>query len=429
MYKQTIRVHLLRTLNNSYIIKTNNYCHSHLFQRTMSGRQLLLLTVFTFINFERGKPAHHGSFIDINDILDENLMPTSLFSMDTPKENTFVKDTNISRSEFFNVTTKNDFSTAFSTMKFHRKMMNEYQATSFLANQVMEDFMKPTKKSIEFEKRIGQGKEQNLLFDQGSESYKNWLEKTATLDDVQNHFKNKTGRKRNHNFKRRQGLDYNEYDYYEDDDDEKLDFSEGEISGFAIQNPEDSKPLSEASDKAFFALPTASTGRSEQMFPIPAISIVQSPSPKSSHGWKSGSTGHGWSQPPTGWNQPSTGHGHDSWEDDGGHYEIHDSSEKKELGFKEIVDIALATLAFLSFGMFFLQVILCITMNKEDSSSTMMMMPMGMESNPGGVTEFDVVEEIRRRKRGVLNSLENVSLGIYLEPVLKDFPFLGQRTI
>ncbi|KAL5283615.1 CSNK2A2.2 family protein [Megaselia abdita] len=377
----------------------------------MSRRQLLL-TVFTIISYEQARSVHHGSFIDIDDILNENLMPSSLFAMDPPRSNMFAKESNITRDEFFNVTTKKDFSSAFGTMKFHRKMMNEYQATSFLANQVMDDFIKPQKKTIE--KRMGQGSDQNMLFDQGSSSYKNWLEKTSTLEDVQKHFKNKTGRKKNHNLKRRQGFDYNEYDYYEDD--EKMDFSEGDVSGFAIQNPEDSQLLSEASDKVFFALPT---GRSEgPIFPIPTVPTPQSPSAKSGHGWspqpashghgwspQPASHGHGWSPQPAshshGWSPPS---GHETW-DDGGNFEIHDSPEKKELGFKEIVDIALTTLAFLTFGMFFLQVILCITMNKDDGN-TMMMMPM--EGNTT-LNQFDIVEEIRRRKRGIFNSLENVN--------------------
>lgn len=34
----------------------------------------------------------------------------------------------------------------------------------------------------------------------------------------------------------------------------------------------------------------------------------------------------------------------------------------REIGLKDITDIALTTLAFLSFGMFILQVLMCITM-------------------------------------------------------------------
>lgn len=168
----------------------------------MSRRQLLL-TVFTIFNCDQSRSIR-GSFINIDDILNENLMPSALFASNTPSpDNKFVKDSNITRNEFFNVTKHHDFSSAFGTMKFHRKMMNEFQATTFLANQVMGDFMKP-----QIGKRIGHSSDrQNMLFDTGSSSYKNWLEKTTTLDDVRNHFTNKTKRKRiHHNMKRRQVL-------------------------------------------------------------------------------------------------------------------------------------------------------------------------------------------------------------------------------
>ncbi|KRK05553.1 uncharacterized protein Dyak_GE27573, isoform B [Drosophila yakuba] len=50
-----------------------------------------------------------------------------------------------------------------------------------------------------------------------------------------------------------------------------------------------------------------------------------------------------------------------------GHTERHNSlsdfsNQKKEINFKDISDIALTTLAFLSFGMFTLQVLMCIVM-------------------------------------------------------------------
>lgn len=44
----------------------------------------------------------------------------------------------------------------------------------------------------------------------------------------------------------------------------------------------------------------------------------------------------------------------------GDSHESHSSS--KEMGLKDLFDIALTTLAFLSFGMFILQVLMCVTM-------------------------------------------------------------------
>jgi hypothetical protein len=51
----------------------------------------------------------------------------------------------------------------------------------------------------------------------------------------------------------------------------------------------------------------------------------------------------------------------------------------KSLGLKDLFDIALTTLAFLSFGMFILQVIMCVTMTKNDSN--MLMMPMEIDDS------------------------------------------------
>lgn len=43
-------------------------------------------------------------------------------------------------------------------------------------------------------------------------------------------------------------------------------------------------------------------------------------------------------------------------------YVYDDKSMSKEMGLKDIFEIALTTLAFLSFGMFVLHVLMCITM-------------------------------------------------------------------
>lgn len=75
----------------------------------------------------------------------------------------------------------------------------------------------------------------------------------------------------------------------------------------------------------------------------------------------------------------------------------HDHKSSKSLGLKDIFEIALTTLAFLSFGMFILQVIMCITMEKTDNN--MMVMPME------GSADLDpITEEIRRRRRFILAS-------------------------
>lgn len=46
------------------------------------------------------------------------------------------------------------------------------------------------------------------------------------------------------------------------------------------------------------------------------------------------------------------------------HFETqqYDKGSFKEMGLRDLFDIALTTLAFLSFGMFLLQVLMCVTM-------------------------------------------------------------------
>lgn len=53
-------------------------------------------------------------------------------------------------------------------------------------------------------------------------------------------------------------------------------------------------------------------------------------------------------------------------------------TSKKMITIKDLFDIALTTLAFLSFGMFVIQVIMCLTMAKQSYGGDMTMMPMEM---------------------------------------------------
>jgi hypothetical protein len=91
----------------------------------------------------------------------------------------------------------------------------------------------------------------------------------------------------------------------------------------------------------------------------------------------------------------------------------------KGLGLKDLFEIALTALAFLSFGMFILQVIMCITMTKNDN---MLMMPVEVDEtevieeegeirrvrrSPDEISNLRQFNEISRR---VLRSIEAVSL-------------------
>jgi hypothetical protein len=68
----------------------------------------------------------------------------------------------------------------------------------------------------------------------------------------------------------------------------------------------------------------------------------------------------------------------------------------KTVNLKDLFEIALTTLAFLSFGMFIVQVIMCITMAKNNDQSVMM--PMEMTGNAEAI-EADTTElEVRVRR-------------------------------
>lgn len=98
--------------------------------------------------------------------------------------------------------------------------------------------------------------------------------------------------------------------------------------------------------------------------------------------------------PPSGYGFGGGGVGYEpSYE----HHEIHHENPSKALGLKDLFDIALTTLAFLSFGLFILQVLMCISMKKMPANAGMVFMPNnGM--NEGG-EETDMVG--KRSKRDI----------------------------
>lgn len=69
-------------------------------------------------------------------------------------------------------------------------------------------------------------------------------------------------------------------------------------------------------------------------------------------------------------------------------------SSMKSIGLKDLFDIALTTLAFLSFGMFIIQVLMCITMAKSDSNSVML--PMEMTADGAEVEAAELEVRVKR---------------------------------
>lgn len=117
-----------------------------------------------------------NQFIDVNDILNENLMPGSLLFLEgTEKKNLTEKP---------KIIDDGTLNKAFSTMGFHRKMINEYLCTNFIANEILDD-LKPSDSMFghrigtpyDAEKNKKLETKDNMLYDQGSSGYKDWLSK------------------------------------------------------------------------------------------------------------------------------------------------------------------------------------------------------------------------------------------------------------
>lgn len=66
----------------------------------------------------------------------------------------------------------------------------------------------------------------------------------------------------------------------------------------------------------------------------------------------------------------------------------------KMINIKDLFDIALTALAFLSFGMFIIQVIMCITMHKSNEGSVML--PMEMTADGSEVEAAELEVRVRR---------------------------------
>lgn len=137
--------------------------------------------------------------LDVDDILSDKLMPFSLMLFEADEENGLQNSTKKTLDEEFEFATKDKingkdgtFTNAFSSMGFHRTMINNFLCTKFLAEQILEEirpkrvknrlgvartlpemeFMANSSLSLE-----GGARKSRMLYDEGSREYKNWLAK------------------------------------------------------------------------------------------------------------------------------------------------------------------------------------------------------------------------------------------------------------
>lgn len=141
--------------------------------------------------------------LDVNDILDENLMPMALVMLEEGDKSDFgnlslgCPDKDFKCSKKDDIATEKDdgtFNNAFSSMGFHRKMINNFLCSKFIAEQILDDLQPKKMKnrlgvaksspkmefmvnnSLSFNGGRG-GRKSHMLFDEGSNEYKNWLAK------------------------------------------------------------------------------------------------------------------------------------------------------------------------------------------------------------------------------------------------------------
>ncbi|KAM7363117.1 uncharacterized protein ACRADG_000168 [Cochliomyia hominivorax] len=290
-----------------------------------------------------------------------------------------------------------DLSTAVNSMRFHRQMMNQYLLSEYLLKEItgsIRNIAIISEHSIE--KRFGKADNNTyagnlnlssgassippnhkLIDDEGSTKYFSWLKRMNTFDDIQKQLLDKrieqSGKGRKLPLNRRQSMNINiEPSYGERNVDDELEYmDDGDITGYAFTNsPTENSPMI----NLFKNHQNFAEGKSNNMF---KETINKA-------GYESGYDDY--SSPHSIPNIAATA----------------PAKQSKEIGLKDITDIALTTLAFLSFGMFILQVLMCITMSKDDTSK-MVMLPMEGTDN-GDMSGDDNTVEIRRKRRSIITT-------------------------
>ncbi|XP_050562326.1 uncharacterized protein LOC118268431 isoform X1 [Spodoptera frugiperda] len=286
------------------------------------------------------------SDLNVNDILRSDLMPT--FFM-VGSENQSVDSFNSTVDKSVDQSINGSIDAALSTLGFHRKMMNEYHCRNYVADQILEEMGKSV-----LQNRLGkpfsevkdnvlsrrQDIRSNVMFDVGSSNYQEWLAKVAALNDVHNTnigINNTTlagdpSAPQSPTLQTREG-----YEVYE---------SGKEFTGYAA-------PDVAAQDIAKYS----KGGGYEYSMPPPPPPLYHHPAAV-----------------------PQT---HVVEE-----YTVERDSHS--LGLADLFDISLTGIAFLSFGMFILQVLMCITMNPQQPQV------MQMVDNSGDTVNVDDVFRVKR---------------------------------
>ncbi|XP_032667378.1 uncharacterized protein LOC116842365 [Odontomachus brunneus] len=242
------------------------------------------------------------------------------------------------------------FERALNEMDYHRKRMNEYLCHGYMAEEIFKEVSTPRVKRRPESSPIANDNLHNflgndnvtihdkLLSDEGSSKYKNWLQRTTTLDDIYRHY---APRKKIMKKQDGQHKDIEEFD--------------GEVTGYAMQAP----------------LPSGKVGFYE---PSHEGDMLSSSSghhnfhygPAFGHHYGDHFGHHGDFFPSIHEEFYYVPQSHHDQEED--HGPVYDKGKSHDLSVKDFFEIALTALAFLAFGLFIIQLL----MNANNNPPMMM---------------------------------------------------------
>nr|XP_049694979.1 uncharacterized protein LOC110374798 [Helicoverpa armigera] len=291
------------------------------------------------------------SELNVNDILRSDLMPT-FFMVDGVTED--VKRVNNTLSKPVEQSVNGSIDAALSTLAFHRKMMNEFHCRNYIADQILEEMGKSV-----LQNRIGrpftevkdnvlmrrQDLRNNVMFDVGSANYQEWLAKVAALNDVHN------------------------------------------VGNIAANTGNGNVSLAGASAAPSAPqVPTLQTREGYEVYEggkeFTGYGAPDVPPPDLAKY----SGGYEYSMPPP----PPPLYHHPAAVQQTHVVEEYAEHDSHSLGLADLFDISLTGIAFLSFGMFILQVLMCITMNPQQPQV------MQMVDNGGDTVNVDDVFRVKR---------------------------------
>ncbi|KAL4706618.1 hypothetical protein ACJJTC_009030 [Scirpophaga incertulas] len=267
--------------------------------------------------------------LNVNDILNTDLMPTSfIVSGEIHTANNNVAESRIDENgidlndgeEYGKVIRNGSIDAALSTLYYHRQMMNEYHCRNYVAEQILEEMGKDVLQSragkpyqepshVDVVMRRSQDLRNDVLYDIGSANYQEWLNKVAAINANYRRLYSSSTEVPIYNSTFYSGNGTQFLDRYEN-------YGASETTAFAEHEP-------------FYHDVAKYSGGYEYSAPPPPPPLYQHPASQEHEDYAV---------------EKDTHHG---------------------LGLSELFDISLTGIAFLSFGMFIMHVLMCITTRRQ----------------------------------------------------------------